>query len=68
VVAFASYLAWFWLMRRHPAPLLSAFTFLAPLFGVAAGAAVLGEPVGPGLMIGAGLVGVGIWLVNRPQR
>jgi drug/metabolite transporter (DMT)-like permease len=68
VVAFASYLAWFWLMRHYPAPQLSAFTFFAPLFGVAGGALVLGEPVGVGLIVGAIFVGTGIWLVNRPRR
>ncbi len=68
VVAFASYLAWFWLMRHYPAPQLSAFTFFAPLFGVAGGAVVLGEAVGAGLIVGALFVGVGIWLVNRPAR
>lgn len=68
VVAFASYLAWFWLMRHYPAPQLSAFTFFAPLFGVAGGAVMLGEPVGAGLIVGALFVGTGIWLVNRPHR
>jgi drug/metabolite transporter (DMT)-like permease len=34
VVAFASYLAWFGLMRTYPASTLSAFTFLTPLFAM----------------------------------
>jgi len=67
-VAFASYLAWFWLVSRHPAARLAAFTFLTPLFGVAAGAAVLGEPVTPGLVAALLLVCAGIYLVNRPAR
>ena len=33
VVAFASYLIWFWLITRYPATKLSAFSFLTPLFG-----------------------------------
>jgi len=66
VVAFASYLAWFWLMVRYPAPQLASFTFLTPLFGVAAGALLLGEPVGLGLFAAVALVCMGIHLVNRP--
>ncbi len=46
VVAFASYLTWFWLVLRYPAGKLSGFTFATPVFGIAAGAAVLGEAVG----------------------
>jgi drug/metabolite transporter (DMT)-like permease len=64
VVAFASYLAWFWLLRRYPASQLSAFSFLTPLFGMAAGALVLGEPVGPALALAMALVAAGIYLVN----
>jgi drug/metabolite transporter (DMT)-like permease len=66
VVAFASYLAWFWLISRYPAGRLSSFSFLTPLFGLLAGALVLGEPVGWALLLALLLVGVGIALVNRP--
>ena len=67
VVAFASYLAWFWLVSRYPAGRLSSFSFLTPLFGLLAGALVLGEPVGWALMMALALVGIGIALVNRPS-
>ena len=64
IVAFASYLAWFWLLTRYAAAELSAFSFLTPLFGMAAGALVLGEPVGPPLAVAMALVAAGIYLVN----
>jgi drug/metabolite transporter (DMT)-like permease len=67
VVAFASYLAWFWLLARYPVPQLSSFTFLAPLFGVACGVIVLREPFSTGLLVGGALVAGGIYLVNRRQ-
>jgi len=67
LVAFLSYLAWFWLITRYPAARLAAFTFVTPLFGVAGGALVLGEPLTPGLLVAATLVAVGIWIVNRPR-
>jgi drug/metabolite transporter (DMT)-like permease len=65
VVAFASYLAWFWLLARYPASELSAFTFLTPLFGMAAGGLVLGERIGPALAVAMALVALGLYLVNR---
>lgn len=65
IVAFASYLAWFWLVTRYPAGRLSAFTFLTPLIGVAAAAMLLGEPATVGLEVGLGCVVAGLWLVNR---
>ena len=64
IVAFASYLAWFWLLTRYLASRLSVFSFLTPLFGVAAGVILLGEPVTVAFLGAAALVGAGIFLVN----
>jgi drug/metabolite transporter (DMT)-like permease len=68
IVAFASYLAWFWLLTRYLAARLSVFAFLTPLFGVAAGVVVLGEPFRAVFVAGVALAGAGIYLVNRPPR
>lgn len=65
VVAFASYLTWFWLISRYPAGRLAAFGFLTPLFGILAAALLLGEPVTPMLLVGLVGVGLGLRLVNR---
>jgi drug/metabolite transporter (DMT)-like permease len=65
IVAFASYLVWFWLLTRYLAARLSVFSFLTPLFGVLFGVAILGEPLTPAFSGAALLVGVGIVLVNR---
>jgi len=65
IVAFASYLAWFWLLTRYLAARLSVFSFMTPLFGVLAGVVVLGEPLTPSFVGAALLVGAGIVLVNR---
>jgi drug/metabolite transporter (DMT)-like permease len=64
IVAFASYLAWFWLLGRYLAARLSVFSFLAPMFGVVFGVLLLGEPLGPQFAVAAGLVALGIVLVN----
>ena len=65
IVAFASYLVWFWLLTRYLAARLSVFSFLTPLFGVLFGVAILGEPLTPAFAGAALLVGAGIVLVNR---
>jgi len=64
IVAFASYLAWFWLLGRYLAARLSVFSFLAPMFGVVFGVWLLGEPLSPQFAVAAGLVALGIVLVN----
>jgi drug/metabolite transporter (DMT)-like permease len=68
VVAFASYVAWFWLVRNYPPTRVSAFTFLSPVFGVMAGNLMLGEAFTPSLAAALALIAFGIYLVNRPQR
>jgi drug/metabolite transporter (DMT)-like permease len=65
VIAFASYLAWFWLLARNPAAEMAAFTFWTPLFGLAAGALLLGDPITAALGVAFVLVAGGIYLVNR---
>ncbi len=64
LVSFASYLVWFWLLRKYLASRLGVFSFMTPLFGVALGVWLLGEPLEPGFVVGAVLVLLGILLVN----
>lgn len=66
VVAAASYVSWFWLIRHYPATRLSSFSFLTPVFGVLAGGLLLGEALTPAVFIALALVGAGIWIANRP--
>jgi drug/metabolite transporter (DMT)-like permease len=65
VGAFASYLAWMWMLGRYPATRISVFVFLTPLFALLFGALWLREPVTPSLLAALALVAVGIVLVNR---
>jgi drug/metabolite transporter (DMT)-like permease len=68
VVAFISYIAWFWLVRNYPPTRVSAFTFLSPVFGVVAGNLMLGEAFTPSLAAALVLIAFGIYLVNRPRQ
>ncbi len=63
--AFASYLAWMWMLGRYPATKISVFVFLTPLFALLFGTLWLGESATPTLLMALGLVAVGIVLVNR---
>jgi drug/metabolite transporter (DMT)-like permease len=62
-----TFMVWFALIVRYSASRLSAFTFLTPFFGVAAGHFVLGEPLTPAFLMAAALVAAGLVLVNRPR-
>ena len=65
VGAFASYLAWMWMLGRYPATRISVFVFLTPIFALIFGALWLKEPVTPSLLAALALVAAGIVLVNR---
>ena len=67
--AFASYLAWMWLLRHYPATQMSSFTFLTPVFALVFGVVLLHEPLTMQLVLALLGVAAGIVLVNRkPAR
>jgi drug/metabolite transporter (DMT)-like permease len=66
-VVSVTFVLWFALVVRYSANRLSAFTFLTPLFGVAAGHLVLGEPLTPAFAAAVALVAGGLILVNRAR-
>jgi len=66
-VASVTFVIWFVLVARYSANRLSAFTFLTPLFGVAAGHLVLGEPLTPAFAAAVAMVAGGLILVNRAR-
>ncbi len=66
-VVSVTFVVWYALVARYSANRLSAFTFLTPLFGVAAGHLVLGEPLTPAFAAAVALVAGGLILVNRAK-
>ena len=66
-VVSVTFVIWFALIARYSANRLSAFSFLTPLFGVAAGHLVLSEPLTPAFAAAVALVAAGLVLVNRPR-
>ena len=62
-----TYAVWCALVQGYSASRLSAFTFLTPLFGVAAGHLLLGDPLSPAFAAAVVLVIAGLVLVNRAR-
>jgi drug/metabolite transporter (DMT)-like permease len=65
VVAFASYLMWFWLLRHFSATKVSAFSFLTPVFGLFFGSVLLHERLTARILVALLCIATGIYLVNR---
>ena len=65
VGAFASYLAWMWLLGHYPATRVTVFVFLTPLFALLFSALWLGESITLNLVSALALIAIGITLVNR---
>ncbi|MFN3936303.1 MAG: DMT family transporter [Gemmobacter sp.] len=68
VIVAVGFLAWFWLLATYPPQGVASFAFLSPILGLALGWALLGEPVGPVLLVAGALVAAGLVMVNRPDR
>jgi drug/metabolite transporter (DMT)-like permease len=64
VVAFISYLLWFYLVHEYPVSRLSAFTFLTPVFATISCVVFLHEPLTWKLSISLIFVSLGIYVVN----
>jgi drug/metabolite transporter (DMT)-like permease len=66
-VVSVTFVIWFALIKKYSASRVSAFTFLTPLFGVAAGHFVIGDPLTPAFLVAVAFVAAGLVLVNRAK-
>lgn len=62
-----TFLIWFSMVKAYSASKLSAFTFITPLFGVAAGYFIMHDQLTLAFGAAALLVIAGLYLVNRPN-
>ena len=70
------YVAWGWLLARHPAATVVPMALLIPVFGMGAAAALLGEPLPAWKLVAAAMVMAGLllnllwprWLQYRMAR
>lgn len=69
VVTMFAYGLWYPLLRRYPVNQTIPWTLLVPVFGVASGVLVLGDPLTPALLVGGALTltGVAIIVLRRPK-
>lgn len=65
-VASVTFVGWMWLVSRYRSAELASFGFITPVLGVAAGWAIMGDPLSPFFVLAVTLVAGGIVLVNRP--
>jgi len=68
IVVTAGYMFWLWLLSIYPAGGVASFAFLMPLSGFGFGWLLLDEPLSASLWLSLGLLLVGLFLINRPQR
>ena len=64
IVAFISYLFWFYLVYTYPVSRVSAFTFLTPVFAAISGILFLHEPATLRLGLSLLFASLGIYVVN----
>src|SRR5207247_331992 len=62
-----TFLLWFALVKTYSASKLSAFTFVTPLFGVAASYFILHDTLTIAFGVAALLVIAGLYVVNKPE-
>jgi drug/metabolite transporter (DMT)-like permease len=66
IVVAGGFIGWLWLLSVYPSSTVASFSFLTPILALLLGGLLLGETVGPAILVAAALVAVGIVLINRP--
>lgn len=68
VVSFASYLIWFWLLKKYLASQLGVFSFLTPIFGMCFGVVLLNEQLELNFLVGTCFVLMGVVVVSLHHK
>ncbi|MEQ1110977.1 DMT family transporter [Acinetobacter johnsonii] len=68
VVSFASYLIWFWLLKKYLAFQLGVFSFLTPIFGMCFGVVLLNERLELNFLVGTCFVLMGVMVVSLHHK
>jgi drug/metabolite transporter (DMT)-like permease len=66
IVVAGGFIAWLWLLSIYPSSTVASISFLTPILALLLGGLILGETVGPTILLAAALVASGIVLINRP--
>jgi len=60
-----AYISWYGALKIIPASQVGVLLYLEPVVAVVVAAALLGEPVLCGSLLGGGLILLGVWVVTR---
>ncbi len=63
-----AYIAWYDALQALAASRVGAFLYIEPLVTLLAAALVIGEAITPASLLGGGIILLGVWLVNRPEK
>jgi drug/metabolite transporter (DMT)-like permease len=63
-----AYIAWYDALKVLPASQLGAFLYIEPLVTLVVAAALLAEPITLASLIGGGIILLGVYLVNHPEK
>jgi O-acetylserine/cysteine efflux transporter len=58
----------YWLVSRYPVTSISPITLLSPIFGVAFGVLLLGEPLTARLLVGGALTLTGVFIIAMREK
>ncbi|NVO24353.1 DMT family transporter [Donghicola mangrovi] len=67
IVCSISFLVWFGLLQVYRSSRLGVLSFMTPVFGVAFGALLLGEPITPEFLLGGVMVLIGMTIVQAQE-
>ena len=67
-VGSAAFVAYVWLLRAAPTPLVSTYAYVNPLVAVLLGYFLAGEPMTARILFSAGLIIASVVLVSAPKR
>lgn len=63
IVSLVAHTVYYLLIQRHEANLVSALTLMTPLFTIALGVALMGDPFGPRMAIGSAVALAGVLII-----
>jgi len=63
VVSVGAHTLYFRLLQQYDANLVAPLTLMTPVFTIAMGAAITGDPIGAPLLVGAAIAGIGVLVI-----
>jgi O-acetylserine/cysteine efflux transporter len=68
IASLLGHTGFYWLVSRYPVTSISPITLLSPIFGVAFGAMLLGEPLTTRILVGGALTLTGVFIIAMREK